>query len=77
MGRALGEFRPLGSGVAAPRAEASRGGREGAVYAQPCDEVADTSHARRPLVGPASVWRPPPRAGLAEVVARWLGEVGW
>ncbi|AKT34569.1 hypothetical protein PYWP30_00934 [Pyrobaculum sp. WP30] len=33
-GRALGEFRPLGSGVGAPRAEASRGGREGRLCAR-------------------------------------------
>ncbi|MFZ8811166.1 MAG: hypothetical protein ACO2PN_24060 [Pyrobaculum sp.] len=47
------------------------------MYTQPCDEVADTSPARRPLVGPASVWRRP-RAGLelAEAMARWLGEAG-
>jgi hypothetical protein len=78
LGRALGELRPLGSGVAAPRAEASRGGREGAVYTQPCDEVADTSPARRSLVGLVSVWRRP-RAGLelAEAMPRWLGEAGW
>ena len=78
LGRALGELRPLGRGVAAPHAEASRGCREGAVYTQPCDEVADISPARRPLVGPASVWRRS-RAGLelAEAMARWLGEAGW
>jgi len=55
LGLALGELKPLGSGVAAPHAEALRSGREGAVYTQPCDEVADTSAERRVLAGPASV----------------------
>ncbi len=49
---------------------------EGGVYTQPCDEVADTSAERRPLVGLVSVWRRP-HAELAEAMARWLGEAGW